>query len=32
MVACDSLGDARWFTEKAVAYAGQRVIFGRPSG
>jgi acyl-CoA dehydrogenase len=27
LVASDSLGDARWFTEKAVAYAGQRVIF-----
>jgi alkylation response protein AidB-like acyl-CoA dehydrogenase len=32
LVASDSLGDARWFTEKAVAYAGQRVIFGRPIG
>jgi acyl-CoA dehydrogenase len=32
LVASDSLGDARWFIEKAVAYAGQRVIFGRPIG
>ncbi|NJO34337.1 MAG: hypothetical protein HC869_15620, partial [Rhodospirillales bacterium] len=32
LVASDSLGDARWFTEKAVAYAGQRVIFGKPIG
>ncbi len=32
LVASDSLGDARWFIEKAVAYASQRVIFGRPIG
>src|SRR5258705_12788690 len=32
LVASDSLGDARWFIEKAVAYAGQRVIFGKPIG
>ncbi|HWM76001.1 MAG TPA: acyl-CoA dehydrogenase family protein [Methylomirabilota bacterium] len=32
LVASDSLGDARWFIEKAVTYSGQRVIFGRPIG
>jgi acyl-CoA dehydrogenase len=32
LVASDSLGDARWFIEKAVAYSGQRVIFGKPIG
>ncbi len=32
LVASDSLGDARWFIEKAVAYSSQRVIFGRPIG
>ena len=32
LVASDSLGDGRWFTEKAVAYASQRVIFGKPIG
>jgi acyl-CoA dehydrogenase len=32
LVASDSLGDARWFVEKAVAYASQRVIFGKPIG
>ncbi|HET7874298.1 MAG TPA: acyl-CoA dehydrogenase family protein [Methylomirabilota bacterium] len=32
LVASDSLGDARWFIEKAVAYAAQRVIFGKPIG
>jgi acyl-CoA dehydrogenase len=32
LVASDSLGDARWFVEKAVAYASQRVIFGHPIG
>jgi acyl-CoA dehydrogenase len=32
LVASDSLGDARWFIEKAVAYTSQRVIFGKPIG
>jgi acyl-CoA dehydrogenase len=32
LVASDSLGDARWFIEKAVAYASQRVIFGKAIG
>ena len=32
LVASDSLGDGRWFIEKAVAYATQRVIFGKPIG
>jgi len=32
LVASDSLGDARWFIEKAVGYVGQRVIFGKPIG
>jgi acyl-CoA dehydrogenase len=32
LVASDSLGDARWFVDKAVAYASQRVIFGKPIG
>jgi acyl-CoA dehydrogenase len=32
LVASDSLGDARWFIEKAVAYSSQRVIFGKPVG
>jgi len=32
LVASDSLGDGRWFIEKAVAYANQRVVFGRPIG
>jgi acyl-CoA dehydrogenase len=32
LVASESIGDGRWFTEKAVAYSGQRVIFGRPIG
>ncbi len=32
LVASDSLGDGRWFVEKAVAYSGQRVVFGRPIG
>jgi acyl-CoA dehydrogenase len=32
LVASDSLGDGRWFIEKAVAYSNQRVVFGRPIG
>jgi acyl-CoA dehydrogenase len=32
LVASDSLGDARWFIEKAVVYSSQRVIFGKPIG
>jgi acyl-CoA dehydrogenase len=32
LVASDSLGDGRWFVEKAVAYGSQRVVFGRPIG
>jgi acyl-CoA dehydrogenase len=32
LVASDSLGDGRWFIEKAVAYSSQRVVFGKPIG
>jgi len=32
LVASESIGDGRWFTEKAVAYSSQRVIFGKPIG
>jgi len=32
LVASDSIGDGRWFVEKAVAYSNQRVVFGRPIG
>ncbi len=32
LVASESIGDGRWFVQKAVAYAGQRVIFGKPIG
>jgi len=32
LVASDSLGDGRWFIEKAVGYSQQRVIFGKPIG
>lgn len=32
LVAADSLGDGRWFIEKAVAYSTQRVVFGKPIG
>jgi acyl-CoA dehydrogenase len=32
LIASESIGDARWFIEKSVAYARQRVVFGRPIG
>jgi acyl-CoA dehydrogenase len=32
LIASESIGDARWFIEKSVAYANQRVLFGRPIG
>ena len=32
LVASESLGDGRWFTEKAVAYANEREVFGAPIG
>lgn len=32
LIAAECIGDARWFTEKATAYAKDRVVFGRPIG
>lgn len=32
LIAAECIGDARWFTEKSVAYAGEREVFGRPIG
>jgi len=32
LVGSESIGDGRWFVEKAVAYSSQRVVFGRPIG
>ncbi len=32
LVASESIGDGRWFVERAVAYSSQRVVFGRPIG
>jgi acyl-CoA dehydrogenase len=32
LVASESLGDGRWFVEKAVQYSGHRVIFGKAIG
>jgi acyl-CoA dehydrogenase len=32
LVASESIGDGRWFTDKAVAYSQGRVIFGKPIG
>jgi acyl-CoA dehydrogenase len=32
LIAAECIGDGRWFVEKAVAYANERVVFGRPIG
>ena len=32
LIAAECIGDARWFIRKAVEYAAQRVVFGRPIG
>ncbi|MBC7635522.1 MAG: acyl-CoA/acyl-ACP dehydrogenase [Acetobacteraceae bacterium] len=32
LIASESIGDTKWFIEKATAYANSRVVFGRPIG
>jgi acyl-CoA dehydrogenase len=32
LIAAECIGDGRWFVEKAVAYASERVVFGRAIG
>jgi acyl-CoA dehydrogenase len=32
LIGAECIGDAKWFIEKATAYAGERVVFGRPIG
>jgi alkylation response protein AidB-like acyl-CoA dehydrogenase len=32
LIGAECIGDARWFTEKASAYAREREVFGRPIG
>ncbi len=32
LIASECVGDAKWFIEKATAYAKERVVFGRPIG
>ncbi len=32
LIAAECIGDARWFIDKAVGYAKERVVFGRPIG
>ena len=32
LVSSEAIGDARWFTRTAVAYAKQRIVFERPIG
>ncbi|HEX8032896.1 MAG TPA: acyl-CoA dehydrogenase family protein [Ktedonobacterales bacterium] len=32
LIASECIGDGRWFIERAVTYAQERVVFGRPIG
>ncbi len=32
LVSSESIGDGRWFVDRAVAYSGERVVFGQPIG
>ena len=32
LIASECIGDSRWFTQRSVAYAKERVLFGRPIG
>ncbi|MBP6115329.1 MAG: acyl-CoA/acyl-ACP dehydrogenase [Neisseriaceae bacterium] len=32
LIAAECIGDGRWFIEKAVAYAKERIVFDRPIG
>jgi acyl-CoA dehydrogenase len=32
LVASESIGDGRWFVDRAAAYSGARVVFGQPIG
>ena len=32
LIAAECIGDAKWFIDKASAYANERVVFGRPIG
>jgi acyl-CoA dehydrogenase len=32
LIAAECIGDGRWFVERTVAHAKQRVVFGRPIG
>ena len=32
LIAAECIGDAKWFTERSVGYAKERVVFGRPIG
>jgi acyl-CoA dehydrogenase len=32
LIAAESIGDGRWFVDRAAKYASERVVFGRPIG
>ena len=32
LIAAECIGDAKWFIDRATAYARERMVFGRPIG
>lgn len=32
LIAAETIGDGRWFTDKATSYASERIVFDRPIG
>ena len=32
LIAAEAIGDGRWFVDRAVSYANEREVFGRPIG
>jgi alkylation response protein AidB-like acyl-CoA dehydrogenase len=32
LIGAECIGDAKWFIDKAIAYAKERIVFGRPIG
>ncbi|MEP7303472.1 MAG: acyl-CoA dehydrogenase family protein, partial [Caldimonas sp.] len=32
LIAAECIGDGRWFVDRVTAYAGERLVFGRPIG
>src|SRR5437762_5898222 len=32
LIGAECIGDAKWFIDRAIAYAKERIVFGRPIG